>query len=118
MTSKGVSRTENRRWKLLKDTLEVYGRTAFRQEWKGRQSLCECYDDTYQTDNVVFGRQCRNSDGVTAAPLSRSRYRVPRAKKGFNDGGCTAQSSNPASPGDKTQSRPRRAAQVVSGEKA
>jgi hypothetical protein len=30
----GFLRSENSRWRLSKDTLEVYGRTAFRQEWK------------------------------------------------------------------------------------
>jgi len=52
MTSKGFFL--NTRWKLYKDTLEVYGRTAFRQRWKRKVCVIS------NVINVVFGRQCRD----------------------------------------------------------
>jgi hypothetical protein len=54
------------------------------------KSLCDI-----KRDNVVFGRQCTDSDGVTAAPLSRSSVIVPRAKDGLPS---RMLSNNPASP--------------------
>lgn len=80
MTSKGV--LENREEQPL-EIVKGHARSLMVGRRFGRSGrgkfvrVLRCY----QTDNVVFGRQCRNSDRVTAAPLSRSRIGVPRAKK-------------------------------------